>query len=101
MNSSESLRAGRTAMRPASRWGAFRRSGVTVLLLAWRTDPVGPLARRSGAGAWIAGVFAGYWASFGLPSVGGFPLLWYWQRVASGQRRLRQTATAGPVKDVF
>ena len=40
---------------------------LTVLLLAWRTDPVGPLARRSGAGAWIAGVFAGYWASFGLP----------------------------------
>lgn len=42
-------------------------AALTVFLLAWRADPSGPLARRSGAGAWIAGAFAGCWASFGLP----------------------------------
>lgn len=40
---------------------------LTALLLAWRTDAVGALARRAGPAAWIAGVFAGFWLSFGLP----------------------------------
>jgi hypothetical protein len=40
---------------------------LAALALAWRADPAGPLARRMGPSAWIAGVFAGYWASFGLP----------------------------------
>ena len=40
---------------------------LTVAILAWKTGPVSPLARRAGASAWIAGVFAGWWLSFGLP----------------------------------
>lgn len=43
---------------------------LTALALAWRVDPTSPYARRMGPSAWIAGVFAGYWASFGMP----FPL---------------------------
>lgn len=37
------------------------------LALTWRTDPASPMTRRMGPSAWIAGVFAGYWASFGMP----------------------------------
>jgi hypothetical protein len=40
---------------------------LVALALAWRADPASPMARRMGPSAWVAGVFAGYWASFGLP----------------------------------
>ena len=71
--------------------------GVGLVLMAL---PIGIVSATDGGfpPLWVALILG---ASFGLPSVVGFPLLWYWQRVASGQRRLRQTATAGSVNDVF
>lgn len=40
---------------------------LVALALAWRADPSSPHVRRMGPAAWVAGVFAGYWLSFGLP----------------------------------
>lgn len=40
---------------------------AVALVLAWRAEPTSPHVRRMGPSAWIAGVFAGYWLSFGMP----------------------------------
>jgi hypothetical protein len=78
---------------------------LVALALAWRADPTSSLARRMGPSAWIAGVFAGYWASFGLPwplqsstdwpiwaGVGAWLLAISFPPSASGDDRTRRTS---------